>query len=718
MHTKDQNQIFKAFNTKMLGLDSTQLKELQIKYGKNEIKGKKRTPLIIQFFEEFKDLMVIILIIAAILAGIGGKTVDASVILFIVILNATIGFIQKFKAEKALEALKKMVQPHAKVIRDGREKIIDARDLVPGDILIIEEGDKIGADARLIEVNNLEIDESTLTGESRPVKKITEAIDKKHLNHDEHENMIFMGTAATKGNGKAVVVKIGMETMFGRITHLTTTTKKDLSPLQKELIKLGIFAGKITLVISIILFCVGYFVQGQSFSDTILFATSVAVAAVPEGLPATITIALALGVQRLAKKNAIMKQLSSVETLGSTTVICTDKTGTITKNEMTVKEIFIPEYKINISGTGYEPKGSLIVNNKEFDHKSNKNPELTTSLNLLGQAATLCNNSQLAQEENVWSIIGDPTEGALLTVSEKIGTETKKITTQWKRVLEIPFSSERKMMSIICSGKYEKTTMILSKGAPDVVLNKCTHALINGKLVEMDKELTKEISKNNDRMARMALRVLAFAYKPMKREKKYDEKTAEEKLIFIGLTGMMDPPREEVPAAVALTHKAGIKTYIITGDYGPTAESIARQVGIVSSKNPRIITGAELETFSETRLSKVLKMEKEIIFSRVSPEHKLKIISALKKNGEIVAMTGDGVNDAPALKRADIGIAMGIAGTDVSREASNMVLADDSYSTIVAAVEEGRKIYQNLRKFIFYTFSCNIGELVTVFASI
>ncbi|EKD63390.1 MAG: hypothetical protein ACD_51C00283G0043 [uncultured bacterium] len=738
MHTKDKNQIFKTFSTGIKGLSSSQIKELQKKYGSNEIKGKRKVPLIIQFFGEFKDLMILILIAAAVLAGLGGKMVDMSVILGIVVLNALIGFIQKFKAEKAIEALKRMVQPHAKVIRDGNEKIIDARDLVPGDILLIEEGDQVSADARLIETNNLEMDESTLTGEFHPVKKTSEIIEKKQLNLDERENTIFMGTSVIKGNGRAVVIKTGMETMFGQIAHLTTSTKKDLSPLQKELFKLGVFAGKITLVISIILFGVGYFIQGTSFAETILFATSVAVAAVPEGLPATITIALALGVQRLAKKNAIMKQLSSVETLGSTTVICTDKTGTITKNEMTVKNIFIPGYNMDVTGVGYEPRGALHITgtnvkislspepddpNDEFeDHNLNslseKNLELHTSLKFLSQAATLCNNSKLVQEKDKWKIIGDPTEGSLLTASEKMGFETIKTFSQWKRMLEVPFSSEKKTMAVVCSSKYEKEAIVLIKGAPDVIMSKCTRALVNNHLVEITKQLEKEIRENNDRMANSALRVLGFAYKTIKKEKKYEEKDTEGDMIFIGLMGMMDPPRQEVPQAVELTHKAGVKTYIITGDYGPTAEAIARQVGMVSSKNPRIITGAELETFSEIRLSKVIKTNDEIIFSRVSPEHKLKIISALKKNGEIVAMTGDGVNDAPALKRADIGIAMGIAGTDVSREASNMVLADDSYGTIVTAIEEGRKIYQNLRKFVFYTFSCNIGELITIFASI
>jgi len=728
----------RLFKSNLNGLKQTEIKARQKEHGLNRLKAKKRKPLIIQFLEEFKDLMVIILIIAATLAAIAGETVDASVIFFIVGLNAIIGFVQKFKAEKALEALKNMIQPHAKVIRDGREKIINARELVPGDILIIAEGDQVSADARLIEEIDLESDESTLTGESTPVKKTTDAIEKKQINLDEHQNIIFMGTTITKGHGRAIVIRTGMNTVFGKIAHLTTTTTKDKSPLEKELLKIGIFVGKITLVISGILFLTGYFIQGETFIETLLFATSVAVAAVPEGLPATITIALALGVQRLAKKNAIVKQLSSVETLGSTTVICTDKTGTLTKNEMTIKEIFIPNYNIQVQGVGYEPKGEIhitgtdvkisltnIQDNKTDDFEDHNlrslaanNIELHRTLELLNGAATLCNNANLTEDKGKWKVIGDPTEGALLAAGEKMGFKTAKLTRQWKRKLEIPFTAERKMMSVITENKLNKATHVFTKGATVEVLKNCTHILIDGQREELTPRLRKQIQSNNERMAKKALRILAFAYKEIPKKKTYKQKNIEEELIFIGLMGMIDPPRPRVAEAVKLTHRAGIKTYVITGDYGVTAEAIARQVGIVTSKKPRILRGIELQTLSEPRLLKIIKDNDEIIFSRVSPEHKLKIVSALKKQGEIVAMTGDGVNDAPALKRADIGVAMGIAGTDVSKEASNMILADDSYGTIVIAIEEGRKIYQNLRKFIFYIFSCNIGELSMIFAAI
>jgi len=692
------------------GLRTSEIKDLQSKYGLNIIKPKGKTPLVIQFLEEFKDIMIAILIIAAILAYIGGEKIDGTVILGIVLLNAFIGFFQKYKAEKAVDALKKMIEPHAKVIRDGTEKIIEAKDLVPGDLIILEEGDQVGADAKVVEEIELEVNESTLTGESRPVKKDVESKDKKHLNLDEQTNTVFMGTIVTKGRGKAIVLRTGMNTMLGKIAHLTASTKKDKSPLEKELKRIGIFAGKITMVLSVILFLTGYFIQGQKFVETLLFATSVAVAAVPEGLPATITIALALGVKALAKKNAIMKQLSSVETLGSTTVICTDKTGTLTKNEMTVKEIFISGYDIKVEGVGYEPKGSLSL--------KGTNAEIDIMLEKLCLGAILCNNSRLVQENDFWKIIGDPTEGALITVAEKAGFEFNKTSNKWKREHEFPFSSERKMMTIVAKNKYEKHATVLSKGAPGIILEKCTHILKNGHVEEITKEDIREIENHNDKMSKEAKRVLAFSYKEVEKNKGYKEEEIENKMIFIGLMGMIDPPRPEVANAVKMTKKAGIKTYIITGDYGPTAEAIARQIGMIEGKKVRMVTGAELDTLSEPRLSKIMKENLEIIFSRVSPEHKLKIISVLKKHGEVVAMTGDGVNDAPALKRADIGVAMGIAGTDVSREASNMVLADDSFGTIVNAIEEGRKIYENLKKFILYTFSCNIGELITVFAGI
>ena len=734
MHKKTFSQLFAHFQTKENGLTKAEVQKRLRKYGYNEIKAKGKTPLWIQFFAEFKDLMVIILLAAVIISFWVGEHRDAAVILFIVLLNAIIGFIQKFKAEKALEALQKMVSPQAKVIREGQIVEIEAREIVPGDILIIEEGDKIPADARLFEENEVEVEEAALTGESVPVAKQASPIQKDELHLDEHQNIVFMGTTVAHGTGKAVVIHTGMDTEFGKIAHLTTSTKKDKSPLEKELFKVGIFVGKVTIIISALLFLVGFFGQGKEFSETFLFAVAVAVAAVPEGLPATITIALALGVQRLAKKNAIVKQLSSVETLGSTTVICSDKTGTLTKNEMTVQELWTRKQLFTVSGSGYKPEGRLRVHNTniristnekhppgyDLELLSKQHPPIFDTIDLACRVTTLCNNASLNEEKGKWKMIGDPTEGALLTMSAKAGFDLTKLNKNFKRLHEFPFDSKRKMMTTINKAKNGPKITAYTKGAPDSVIDNCESILINGKLQKLTQKDRVAILKQNDQMAGKALRVLALAYRelPSILKEKYSKEGVEKNLTFIGLVGMIDPPREGVKEAVAETHAAGIKTYIVTGDNGLTAEAIARQIGLVKGKKVRIVTGTELNSMDEKKLLQEFKKHPEIIFSRVSPEHKLKIVTAVKHRGEIVAVTGDGVNDAPALKRADIGIAMGIAGTDVSREAANMILADDSFSTIVTAIKEGRTIYENLKKFIFYIFSCNIGELVTVFAAI
>lgn len=700
--------------TSINGLSESEVENRLIKFGPNLIDGKKKTPLIISFLGEFKDLMVIILIIAVILAIISGELIDASVILFIVILNACIGFIQKFKAEKAIEALQKLIAPKARVIRDSVHQQIDAKNLVPGDILILNEGDSITADAILFEVNELEAEESALTGESVPVQKQTK--DSANSNEIEKSNLVFMGTIITKGSGKAIVTATGMKTQMGKIAKLTTETIKDLSPLQKELMDIGLFVGKIALGISGLLLVIGI-IQGHEFITTLLFATSVAVAAVPEGLPATVTIALAIGVQRLAKKNAIVKQLSSVETLGSTTVICSDKTGTLTKNQMTVKELFLDGYHSTVEGVGYEPVGKLNI---KKDHPEGKKLFISgSSLRTLSIISTLCNNAALIKDQNNnWKILGDPTEGALLTLVEKIGYNHENLKKEFEKIQEIPFDSTRKRMTVIVkdlkTGKY----MALTKGAPDSIVE----------ITNINSKLKKEVLQQNGQMALRALRCLGFAYKEIAaktvetyyQQSDHEKKIIESEMNFIGLVGMIDPPRPEVKQAVITAHNAGIRTFIITGDHGLTAEAIAKQLGIITDERKHLVyTGQDLNQFSDHELKKELSNKnQDIIFARVSPEHKLKIVQLLKDLKEIVAVTGDGVNDAPALKRADIGIAMGIAGTDVSKEASNMVLADDSYSTIINAVEEGRTIYDNLKKFVFYIFSSNIGELLTIFLAL
>ncbi|MFC1750762.1 cation-translocating P-type ATPase [Pseudomonadota bacterium] len=746
---KELKNLLKEHNTSLEGLPNSEVKIKRKEYGLNEIKAKKKKPLILVFFEEFKDLLVIILIIAAILAFIAGEKADAIVILFVVMLNATIGFIQTFKAEKAIEALRKLIAPHARVIRNGKEQEIDAKLLVPGDILILDEGASITADALLIEANELQAQESALTGESVPVHKFAKESSESETTGIDRENMVYMGTNVTHGAGQAIVISIGMQTQMGRIAELTTETKADKSPLERELFRIGIFVGKVAVGISAILFAVGYFIQGKEFIETLLFASSVAVAAVPEGLPATITIALAIGVQRLAKKNAIVKQLSAAETLGSTTVICSDKTGTLTKNEMTVKEIFFDGYEASVHGVGYDPYGTIHVEKKSQDcvnigrekigygdYEKNrkdlltlehKHPDVYASIRHLSIAAGLCNNASLEKKGKHYHVLGDPTEGALLTLVRKLGFDLEALQKEYEEIYQITFDSSRKRMTVILKGP-DKKYYAYTKGAPVSILESCSHVLTNGHEIRLDDETKEKYLDKNEYMAKNALRGLGYAYRELtqleleKFEKsgEFHSEEIEKDMIFLGLTGMIDPPRPEVKEAVHMAKDAHLRIYIVTGDHGLTAEAIASQLEIITKdREHKIITGVELNKLTDKEIKKDLKNKKlDIIFARVSPEHKLRIVTLLKELHETVAVTGDGVNDAPALKKADIGIAMGISGTDVSKEASNMVLADDSFSSIIHAIKEGRTIYDNLKKFVFYMFSCNIGELVTVFAAI
>lgn len=690
----------------MEGLSSKEAHKLLQKYGENIIRETGKIPLWRKFLEQFTDFMVLTLMGAAVIAFLVAiiqnnysEMIDVYMILGIVILNAIIGFVQEYKSEKAIEALKKMVSPHGKVYRDGKLKNMETRYMVPGDIFMVEAGDKIPADAILLESNELKIDESMLTGESTPTHKdIQSKIQEKKI--------LFMGTNVANGTAKALVQKTGMQTEFGKIAHLTTSTKKDRTPLQKELKRVGIFIGKIAIVISVILFIVGLAFQKQTLIHSLLFSVAVAVAAVPEGLPAIVTITLALGVQKLAKKRAIIKQLSSVETLGSTTVICSDKTGTLTQNEMTVKEIMLGEKEsTEISGIGYDPEKGEILFSKNYDRKAAK---------LLFQISALCNNAKLRQEKNEWKIVGDPTEGALQTLAmkgEKYGSLKLE---EFARIKEYPFDSIRKRMSVHVEQNGKK--YIFAKGAPDSLLKISSHILIDGEKIPLTSGHKKEILKKSDIMAEKALRIMGFAYKEAS-QKKMSEKEAEQDLIFVGLAGMMDPPRKEVPKAVELCKQADIRIIIVTGDYGPTAMAIGKKIGVANG-DTKVITGDDLEKMSEAQLKKILGKKENIIFARIKPEHKLLIVETLKKHDEIVAVTGDGVNDAPALKRADIGVAMGIAGTEVSKEASNMILTDDSFASIITAISQGRSIYENLKKFIWFIISSNIGEVLTIFLAI
>lgn len=724
MHTQDIATIFSNLGSSQQGLSSIEADKRSLTQGLNIIRERRQTSLIVRFFAQFTDLMVVILIIAAGIALFLGARTDAIVILFIVILNAIIGFVQEYKAEKAIQELKKLVSPHARIIRDGVEQEIDAEKLVVGDIIILEAGNRVPADARLFEAFSLEAGESVLTGESSPVSKDTKPISHKNTAISTQINKLFMGTDIVMGMGRAVVIAIGMDTAFGRLAHLAQVTEQDSSPLQKELFRIGKFVAKVTLVISVILIVIAV-LRGTTILESLIFAASVAVAAVPEGLPATITIALALGVQKLARKKAIIKQLSSVETLGSTTVICTDKTGTLTKNEMTVTTLILPGADIkrdeySFSGVGYQPKGYIVFNNKKLSKRELPDQFLETL-----KIGSFCNDAKFIIDRKrgsncKYKIIGDPTEGALLVAAKKAGINIHEVDGKYPRLITFPFESDLKRMTTVHQTKTEGL-MAYTKGAPEAILGLCTYAYINGKRVRLDKKLEKDILTQNEKLAGRALRVLAFAKRELSSfdPDKHYRKDIEKSLTFIGLVGMTDPPRPEVKQAIEIAREAGIRVIMVTGDHGTTAKAIAEQLNLVQSKSIRIVTGDELNKMSDKELLDTLQYDgTEVVFARVDPEHKLKIVSALKDMNEVVAVTGDGVNDAPALKRADIGIAMGIAGTDVSKATANMVLADDSFASIVSAIEEGRTVYNNLRKFVSYIFSCNIGELVTVFAAV
>jgi len=635
-----------------------------------------------------------------------GEHIDAYVIGIIVILNALLGFIQEYRADKAVESLKKLSAPKAHVMREDRVQEIDATQVVPGDILVLAEGDRIPADARLIEAMSLEVNESTLTGESTSAEKQTEILTDASLTIGDRKNMVFMNTVITRGRGTAVVIGTGMTTEIGLIAKSISEQKTPETPLQK---KLGIVAknlGIAALAISAAVFGLGIF-RGGEIIEMFTAAVSLAVAAVPEGLPAVVTITLALGLKRMASANALIRKLPVVETLGSATVICSDKTGTLTKNEMTVQQIYTSENLILISGLGYDPEGEFTLDSKKITLSDSKSLDLTL------RAGTMCTTANLYQDNDKgWYINGDPTEGALIVSAQKSGMIKDAMVKQHKHISELPFDSKRKMMSVIYELREKRIAYI--KGAPEIFLGKASHFYTDKgvkKLTAGDKE---EIHKVLEAMSSKALRVLAVGYKYLPEKDKYTEEEVENDIVFVGLQAMIDPERTEAKAAIETCTRAGIRTIMITGDHGSTASAIAKNLGILT-EGGKVITGKELDLMSDKELELAVKSTR--VFARVSPEHKLKIVYALKKNGNIVAMTGDGVNDAPALKAADIGIAMGINGTDVAKDSADMVLADDNFASIVAAVEEGRGIFDNIRHFIRYLLSSNIGEVMAIFVA-
>ena len=704
-------EVLKSLKTSEKGLTENESRERLEKYGINEIEKRKSiTPLQI-FIRQFTSFIVIILIVAILISLLIGERLDAVVISIIVILNGIFGFIQEYKAEKAIEALRKLTALKAKVIRAGEEIVIDSRELVPGDIILLETGSKVPADVRLVQIAALQVDEASLTGESVPSKKVIESINRGTSVTDQ-ENMVFMGTIVTKGHAKAVVTNTGMDTELGKIAELVQEVKEKLTPLQERLKQFSKWLGVVTIGICTVVFGVGVlreylaktFFEISYISEMFLIAVALAVAAIPEGLPAIVTISLALGVRKMAKRNALIRQLPAVETLGCTDVICSDKTGTLTKNEMTVTEIYANNTLIKITGEGYTPKGDFI-------HAGSEQPD-TRNIELLLKIGALCNDSRLNHNEK-WEIFGDPTEGSLLVSAEKLGLKKTKLEKNFPRIDEIPFDSERKCMTTIHKINNENIAYI--KGAPDVIINKCKYLYIDGKVNRLTEEDKKRILKINHYMAKKALRVLGFAYKSLPGSYNPVSEELENDLIFVGLQAMFDPPREKVKEAVAKCKTAGINTVIITGDHKFTAVAIAKELDLFKEGNIAL-SGDELDKLSDDELNRIVEDIK--IYARVSPEHKVRVLDALKKKGYTVAMTGDGVNDAPALKKADIGIAMGITGTDVAREASDMVLADDNFFSIVNAVEEGRGIYNSIKQFVQYTLSSNLGEILVIFMAI
>ena len=669
------------------GLSSKKVEENRTKYGLNELKEKKKESLIQKFIDQFKDFSIIVLIIAAIVSGVVGVMqgegfTDTIIILIVVLLNAVIGVAQESKAEKSLEALKKLSAHAAKVIRNGKETAIPARELVPGDLVIIETGDYISADLRVIEAVNLKSQEASLTGESVPVEKRTDAIQETEVGVGDRKNMLFSSSLITYGRGKAIVVKTGMNTEVGKIADMINQTEDQETPLQKKLNSLGKTLGMVALTICAVIFVIGL-LQGKEIINMFMTAVSLAVAVIPEGLVAVSTIVLAIGVQKMVKKNAIVKKLPAVETLGSSTVICSDKTGTLTQNKMTVEKVFCNDTTSDI-----------------------ERAETNEDFRKLIYDCMLCNDSRVLENGE---IAGDPTETALVDFALKLDYPVS-IMRENPRVAEVPFDSNRKLMSTVNGkdGKY----IVYTKGGLDEILRKCDSYLYKGSVRHNLSDYAEWIRTNNEHMANEALRVLAFAYKEIDHvPSKYEMENLESGLTFIGMVGMIDPPREEAKKAVEKCKHAGIKTVMITGDHKATAVAIAKKIGILENDN-EALTGLELDKISDEQLAKDVR--KYSVYARVSPEHKVRIVKAWQKNGEIVAMTGDGVNDSPALKTADIGCAMGKVGTEVAKEAADVILTDDNFATIVSAVEEGRRIYDNILKVIQFLLSCNVGEVIVL----
>lgn len=717
-------EVFVALQTNEQGLTHDEATARLQRYGENVLREIAGKPLGVKLLANFTHLMALLLWIGGLTAFIAQLPQLGIAIWLVNVINGGFSFWQEYKAEKATEALRRLLSPYARVIRGGEEQRIPAAEVVPGDVLLLAEGDRVPADSRLVQEASLRVDQSTLTGEAQPVRKTSEAVLQVDLAHAELPNLVFAGTTLAAGTAKAVVFATGMNTEFGKIAQFTQSVGDEPSPLQKEL-------GQVTKVVTVIAVAVGavFFVLAVvlaniNLTEGFIFALGMIVAFVPEGLLPTVTLALAMGMQRMARRHALIKRLSAVETLGCTSVICTDKTGTLTQNEMTVRNIWCSTGEFTVSGVGYAPEGRII------NASQGAVASVDDTMRRLLIAAGLCNNARLIPpdaETPRWTVLGDPTEAALLVAAQKGGLRLEQISRQLPRLRELPFESRRKRMSTVhrvasteffAAGAAEigdsgatPDRIVFVKGAPREILALCSHIWQNGQPHPLDDEQQARMIVANDDYARNGLRVLAVAWRVLPATvTTYTPEAIECDLIFLGLLAMMDPPRPEVARAVEECYRAGIRIIMITGDYGLTAESIARRIGIIRGDHPRILTGAELDTLDDTALQAALR--EEIIFARVAPEHKLRVVSAVQAQGQIVAVTGDGVNDAPALKKADIGVAMGMAGTDVAKEAADMILTDDNFASIVNAVEEGRAVYDNIKKFTTYIFTSNTPEAV------
>ncbi|GIN37589.1 MULTISPECIES: calcium-translocating P-type ATPase, SERCA-type [Heyndrickxia] len=707
-HEMKEKDVEKILNTSIEnGLTASDVEKKRKQFGWNELQEGEKQSAFLLFISQFKDFMILVLLAATLISGLLGEYIDAIAIIAIVLINGFLGFFQERRAEKSLHALKELSAPQVTVLRDGQWRKIPSKEVVVGDIIRFSSGDRIGADVRLVQTVNLEIEESALTGESVPAVKSIAPLSNSHASLGDLENMAFMGTMVTRGNGLGIVTGIGMNTAMGKIADMIQNAENLVTPLQRRLEQLGKILITVALGLTLLVVVAGV-VHGHDLYTMFLAGVSLAVAAIPEGLPAIVTIALSLGVQRMIRKNAIVRKLPAVETLGCASVICSDKTGTMTQNKMTVTHLWSGGNTWNLTGTGYNPKGSFYIEDQEITPQNEK------SLYQLLTFGLLCNHAELKKKDDEFIIDGDPTEGALLVSALKAGLTRDSLLKQFKIEKEFPFDSTRKMMSVIVKDKNGRR-FVITKGAPDVLLGLSESVLWGGKQQYLNEELKNAIESSVEHLASMALRTIAIAFKPIQEQAVIlNERDAEKGLTFVGIQGMIDPPRPEVKQAIKECREAGIKTIMITGDHAITAKSIAGQLGIFRGKE-KVMEGAELNNLSLDALEEVV--EDVAVFARVSPEHKLKIVKALQNRGHIVAMTGDGVNDAPAIKSADIGISMGITGTDVAKEASSLILLDDNFATIKAAINEGRNIYENIRKFVRYLLASNVGEiLVMLFA--